>query len=209
MEKTIEKLNQRDIWNSLAKPWNSFKNAQGPFLGVAEFLKDKKGKILDFGCGSGRNFSAMPKNVEIYGIDFSNRMLDLAQARADELKISCNLFCGEADTLPFEKNFFDAAIYVATLHCIDDVEKRKKSLLELYRVLKPGAVAFISVWSKNHDRIKKDAKEQYIPWTVDGKKYNRYYYIYDLEEISSLVKEVGFSIINAREDENIVLEVRK
>jgi tRNA (uracil-5-)-methyltransferase TRM9 len=203
------KENQSEIWNNIAPSWRSLKDSQKPLPDLEEFLKDKKGKILDLGCGSGRNFQAMPKNAEIYGIDFSSKMIEYAKIKASELNIACKLFICEADNLPFEESFFDSAIYVAVLHCIDDVEKRKKSIRELYRVMKPNARAFITVWSKNHERVKKNSKEQHIPWTVDGKKYQRYYYIYDKDEISSLVKEAGFKIINIRENDNIVLEIVK
>ena len=48
-----------------------------------------------------------------------------------------------------------------------------------------------------------------IPWTVDGKKYYRYYYIYEKNELRELLEKVGFKVIEIREDENIVAFIKK
>ncbi len=207
MQGLNKQITQEQIWDVIASSWQEFKKI--PFLGVEEFLKGKKGRILDLGCGSGRNFPAMPKDAEIYGVDFSEGMLKYAEKRAIELGLKAFLFKADASSLQFLDNFFDAAICTATLHCLDSQEKREKVLMEMFRVLKPKAQVFISVWSKNHKKIKGRTKDQIINWKKDGVVYSRYYYIYDKEEIEELLKKVGFKIISSKEDDNIVVEVEK
>ena len=41
---------QEKIWDAIAEEWNRFRQKQ--VAEAIEFLKDKKGKILDLGCGS-------------------------------------------------------------------------------------------------------------------------------------------------------------
>ena len=82
-------------------------------------------------------------------------------------------------------------------------------LKELHRVLKEGKEALISVWSKNHDRVKNKPKESLIPWTKNGKKYERYYYIYDNEELEKELLDAGFKIKKSWENENIWVVVEK
>ena len=129
--------------------------------------KDKEGKILDLGCGSGRNFTKI--KAKTYGVDFSNSMLKFAKAQAKKKKMDVILKKAEANSLPFSDNFFDAAIFIAVLHCIPDERKRKKALKELLRVLKPNSEALITVWDKNQARFKKSPKELFIPWKHLGK----------------------------------------
>jgi ubiquinone/menaquinone biosynthesis C-methylase UbiE len=198
-------MNQEKVWDSISKPWKTFRVK--PVEEASEFLKNKKGKILDLGCGSGRNF--VKTEGVIYAVDFSEKMLGYASEYAREQGIKVITKKALAYELPFEDNFFDAAIFIATLHCIKGKEKREKSLRELWRVLKPGAEAIISVWSRNHERIRNKPKESMIPWTVDGKKYLRYYYIYDNEELKELLEGVAFKIIDVSEDENIIAFVKK
>lgn len=206
MEKQ-DRLTQEQIWDAIASSWQEFKKTSFP--DVKEFLIGRKGRILDLGCGSGRNFSAMPKDAEIYGLDFSAEMLGYAEKQAKELGLKAFLSKANAASLQFKDGFFDAAICVATLHCIDSQEKREQALKELFRVLKPKAQAFITLWSKNHKRINGKAQEQIINWKKDCIDYPRYYYIYDKEEIEELLKKTGFKILSSKEDDNIVIEIEK
>jgi len=190
--------NQKKIWNAISQPWKSFRVK--PIGEIVEFLKNKKGKILDLGCGSGRNFVKI--NGTIYGVDFSENMLKFAKERAEKNEFKVELAKSEVFDLPFDGDFFDAAIFVAVLHCIPDAKKREKALKELFRVLKPKAEAFISVWDKNQKRFKNKKKESFIPWKHEGKEYLRYYYLYDKKEIISLLKKTGFEIVKINDGEN-------
>ena len=46
-------MNQQKIWDNIAKEWFEFKTK--PAEHTLQFLKNKKGKILDLGSGSGRH----------------------------------------------------------------------------------------------------------------------------------------------------------
>ena len=71
--------NQQDVWNSIAGEWNRLRKK--PMGEVADFLKDKKGKILDLGCGSGRHVINNP-DIKFYGLDFSKEMIKFAREKA-------------------------------------------------------------------------------------------------------------------------------
>jgi len=199
--------NQKSIWNKIAEPWKNFRDV--PRTEVSEFLETKSGKILDLACGSGRNFLEMKGKGEIYAVDFSEEMVGLAKQLAEQINIKAIIKIADVSEMPFEDNFFDAAIYISALHCVDSEDKRKKSLEELFRVLKPNSQALITVWSRNHQRIKNKPKEALIPWTVNNERLERYYYIYDKDELSELLKSVGFKIVSIKEDNNIILIVEK
>lgn len=196
---------QKSVWDKIAKPWSEFRDK--PLLEVMDFLKDKSGKVLDIACGSGRHF--IHSKCTLYGVDFSKSMLKLARAYAKKEKIPVKLKEACASSLPFKNNFFDSAIFIAALHCIPAEKKREKALRELFRVLKPKSQALITVWSKHNERTRNKLKEALIPWTVDKKKYERYYYIYDKEELEALLEKVGFDVLFIKEDKNISIIVEK
>ena len=198
-------MEQEKIWDAIAKPWQEFR--EKPLVEVADFLKDKQGRILDLCCGSGRHFNLI--NGDIYGTDFSEKMLALANKQVQQVKIKAILKKADATKIPFEADFFDAAIYIAGLHCIESIAGRKKSLQELFRVLKPQAEALISVWSRKQKRIKNKPKEAYIPWTVNGKIYERYYHLYEKEELEEELRQIGFEIVSSKEFKNIFIIVKK
>ena len=197
--------NQEKVWDDVSHAWKMYRSEE--IKEVSEFLKNKTGKILDLGCGSGRNFVKLQGfyNGEyscIYGVDFSRNMLDYARAYANKKGFNVKLKKSSASDLPFGDNFFDSAISVAVLHCIPEKENREKALKELFRVLKPNAECWISVWDKNQEKFKNAEKEIFIPWKYNGKEYLRYYYLYDTEEFVNSLRKAGFEIIQVNNSEN-------
>lgn len=182
---------QAKVWSRIAPEWHEFKT--NPSVAATEFLTKSKGKVLDFGSGSGRNLLKIRPNKkrELYLVDFSDEMLKRAKKRAKEKKIEIKTHVARLEKTNLESNFFDAAICVAALHCIETKTKRKNAVKELFRVLKPGAKAEIEVWNKNSPRFKGKAKEKFINWRDKGK---RFYYLYEEKEIYDLFKEIGFKI---------------
>ena len=201
--------NQEQVWNSIADFWNKYRIKKSFELDA--FVENKKGNLLDLCCGSGRNF-VKKFGLKIYGVDFSEKMLEYAEDKIKKESINAVLVKSESSQIPFLENFFDSAIFIAALHCIPSEEKREETLKELFRVLKSGSKAMITVWSKNHKKVKKyykGIKDNLIPWKKEGKVYERYYYIYDKKELEDLLKKVGFKIINSKEKDNVVFIVEK
>jgi len=114
-------MNQEKVWNKISESWREFKTKISP--AVENFLKDKKGKVLDVGCGSGRNFLKID-GLEWFGVDFSEKMLEYAKSNADKKGIKIELKKSKSSKLPYENNFFDCVLCVAVLHCIDSADER-------------------------------------------------------------------------------------
>jgi len=188
----MEQELQEKVWDRIAEEWHEFKNT--PSVSATEFINDSEGKILDFGSGSGRNLLNLKKSKkrDLYLVDFSKEMIKRAEQRADELGIEIKTKISKLEKVDFPNNFFDSAICVAAIHCIETSEKRENSFRELYRILKPGAKAEIEVWDKNSERYKKAPKEKSIAWRDKGK---RYYYLYEEDELKKLLEKIGFKFI--------------
>jgi len=235
-------MNQQTIWNKLAEQWSIFRRRTPSE--VENFIADKKGKILDLGCGSGRNI--IPNtHIKYYGVDFSEEMLKIAEktttssgfrekqcfsgprksfdfrgsvipATSQKNKKTGAIFfqvdIGK-EKLPFKTSFFDAAVFISTLHCLETEKERKYALKELYRVMKKNSNAMISVWKRGVNGLY--GKEGLLNWKNKGVNYARYYYFYDEKELESLLKSVGFKIIKAEKQDsshsnkNIVVYVQK
>ena len=84
----------------------------------------------------------------LYGIDFSLPMLEHARKYADKFSYSPELFRGDIRYLPFADNTFDHAIAIATYHHIESPADRMAAFEELFRILKPGSEAFITLWNR-------------------------------------------------------------
>lgn len=213
--KNNKKPNQEEIWDEISDLWVEYKKE--PFFRVREFLEGKKGKIIDLGCGSGRNMIAS-NDVEYYGIDFSANQLKCAEITAKEKGINARFFKKYAWKTDFPDKMFDFGLFIAALHCIEDKKKREESLKEFYRVLKKNSKSLISVWNSDDKRFNGLKGDIYMGWKKDRKEYFRYYYLYDKNELIELLEKVGFKIdeiyeIDSFNDrfskKNLIIRVRK
>jgi len=154
---------------------------------------------LDFGSGSGRHLQKI-KNGKMYLLDFSSKMIELAKKRAKEKKIPAEFAVSNMTKTSYENNFFDSAICISALHCLNEKEQ-EKAIKELYRILKPKAKVLIAVWNIDSKRFKNSKKERLIGWRDIGK---RYYYLYDEKEIHNQFKRNGFKIIQSQNSEMMI-----
>ena len=192
-------MSQKQIWNKIAPEWHEYKTI--PAEHTIKFLKKKSGKVLDLGSGSGRHLVNI-KNGKMYLVDFSKEMLKLAEKKSKEEKINAEFKQANIWEIPYENEFFDFAICISALHCVEGKENREKAIKELYRVLKPKAKAEIGVWNIKSKRFKNiKGKEKYVRWTDKGE---RYYYLYDEKEIYDLFKKIGFKIISTHNSEMMI-----
>ena len=194
--------NQKSVWDNIAKDWNKFKLIPSEL--TKNFLASCEGNVLDLGSGSGRHLMKIPQG-KMYLVDFSDKMLKLAKDKSSKEEIPAEFVQCDfgKEKLPFQNNFFDGAIFISALHCIPEKE-HKKSVKELYRVLKPNSRALIGVWnfdSKRFKHKKKKGKEQSIGWTNKGK---RYYYLFEEPEVHKLFKDAGFKILSEHNSEMMI-----
>ncbi len=192
-------MKQQQIWNAIAQEWHKYKTI--PAEHTIKFLKKTYGDVLDLGSGSGRHLVKIKKG-KMYLVDFSKEMLKLAEAKSKEEKINAEFKQANIWEIPYENEFFDFAICISALHCVEGKENREKAIKELYRVLKPKAKAEIGVWNIKSKRFKNiKGKEKYVRWTDKGE---RYYYLYDEKEIYDLFKKIGFKIISTHNSEMMI-----
>ena len=190
--------NQKQVWENIAEEWHEYKKF--PATSTIDFLKKQKGKVLDFGSGSGRHLTKI-KNGKMYLLDFSNNMIELAKKKAKEQKIEAEFVVSSMTKTPYENTFFDSAICISALHCLTSSEQ-KEAVKELYRILKPKAQVFIGVWNKKSKRLKRHKeKEALIKW---GDKGERYYYLFDEKEVQDLFKKQKFKIISTDNSEMMI-----
>jgi len=194
-------MEQEKVWDVIAEKWADFRTR--PTEEVVDFLEGKSGKILDLGCASGRHCLDIDR-LEFYGVDFSEKLLKIARTRGYvEVKK------GDVSVVPYDDGFFNYVVFARVLHCVDSAEKRRKSLEEVYRVLKKGGEALVVTWGAKGCRRIGGKKEGFSSWTVGDRKVERYTYVYDVEELKKDLESFGFDILRSWEDRNLYFVVRK
>jgi len=92
-------------------------------------------EILEVGVGTGKNFPYYPPGVNITAVDFSIKMLEVAQKRAAKENVKVNLRQMDVQNLEFADNTFDS-IVGSFIFC--SVPDPVLGLREVKRVLKQG-----------------------------------------------------------------------
>jgi len=103
-------------------------------------------KIIDIGCGSGRNLHYFLHNgFEVFGIDPNADAIaytkQLSATLAPENPTS-NFMVANAESLSYPDNFFDLAICSAVLHFANSHSHFDAMLRSIWRVIKPGGYLF-------------------------------------------------------------------
>jgi len=188
-------------WRS--RPWSRIKN-----LALRVFRRDP---ILDAGCGNGRHSIFLLENGrEVVALDISISMLKKYRNAAKRRLLTSRLnpVQGSVVLMPFRANAFNGILCIAVLHNIPGSLRRLEALREIKRLLKPNAVAILTVWSLLqprmmlkalkcklfHSNICRDFGDVLIPWRKRGKTILRFYHLFTSGEIRNIVNKVGFSI---------------
>src|SRR6185436_17055521 len=103
-------------------------------------------KILDVGCGGGRNlFYFLRNGYEVFGVDPDQRAVEavkkLSAALAPHNPLENFIVCS-AENLPYNDNAFDLIVCSAVLHFAKDEQQFSAMLQSMFRVLKPGGYFF-------------------------------------------------------------------
>ncbi|WP_439883254.1 class I SAM-dependent methyltransferase [Pontibacter sp. MBLB2868] len=103
-------------------------------------------KLLDAGCGNGRNIKyLMQSGVKVYGADASAEAIaqvkQMAAALAPTLP-STNFVIADLASLPFPDQTFDFVACSAVLHFARNIDHFNNMIQELWRVLDDGGTLF-------------------------------------------------------------------
>lgn len=106
----------------------------------------KNHKILDAGCGGGRNsYFFLKEGFELYGVDQNPLAIEGIREMAKLISPGYpekRFETAELSQLPFKDESFDWIICNAVLHFANDHAHFERMMLELWRVLKRGAIFF-------------------------------------------------------------------
>lgn len=200
MTTNLEINNVRNIYSKIANDFSAKRLYQWEWITdfVNEISKTKSNKgiiptVLDIGCGNGRNMEGF-NNADVYGIDNCQEFVNICCSNGQ------NVIKADMETIPFPDNYFNYIISIASFHHLSTEERRVAVLKEMCRISKPGGKMLLSVWSYVQPMNSKQRKkithygDIFIKWCKRGKEYERYYYIFRLDELISLFKETGWVI---------------
>ncbi|RZO95965.1 MAG: class I SAM-dependent methyltransferase [Gammaproteobacteria bacterium] len=152
-----------------------------------------EGRVLEIGIGSGLNlpFYDKTKVDEIWGLDPSEELSEMARTVATQEGMKVNFISSGAEEIPLPDNHFDSVLITYTMCTIPEVIRANT---EIRRVLKEqGKMIFCEHGVAPDDNIRKWQKRINPFWgkIAGGCNINR--------NIPSLIQESGFDIVEMEE----------
>ena len=175
-----------ETYNTIAKDFN--KTRYKIWRCVLNFITsiESKTNLLEVGCGNGKNM-LYRQDIDAYGIDISEEQVEICKRKGLKVEKANMTF------LPFNSNEFDNIICIATYHHLDNIDDRRKALLEMYRVLKVNGKLLLTVWAMEQEldsKRKFTSSNEMVSWTQNGSTYYRYYHIYRRGELEEEIREL-------------------
>lgn len=136
-----------------------------------ELLEQAEGKVLEVGVGTGKNIAYYPENVELTGIDFSERMIDRAKKKAWN-KENVHLHVMDAENMDFQDDTFDT-IVTSCVYC--SVPDPVQGMKEMKRVCKQGGKLLMLEHVRSNNKIAGRLMDflNPIPLNIYGANINR------------------------------------
>ncbi len=142
---------KKNTWNDIWKKKSYFVES-GPTTNVAYFYNyhlkslNRNSKIIDCGCGNGRNYIFLKKKgFDVIGTDISETVIK--KNKKNFSKYKNKFLVGDIRNLKFNDNYFDALVSDASLYY-----QSKKDIFEtvdeFYRILKKNGI--IRIYTKSN-----------------------------------------------------------
>lgn len=158
-----------------------YTNLEPKIIKYAKIFKNNKyKKILDLGCGTGRNTIYMAQQgFSVYALDISKTGVAITKKKAKSLGLK-NIKFKVADIKHtfYPDNYFDAVLCIFTLsHGL--LKDNKDAVDEIYRILKPKGMLvteFMSVKDKTCGKGKEIEKNTFLGGMEDDKHMMHHYF---------------------------------
>ena len=187
---------------------------------ISKYFVNKKGKVLDLGCGNGRTtIPLVKKGYNVIAVDLVPEMIESAKRIAKQKNLSIDYRVGDATELDFPDNYFDYLIFSNQGWTqIPGAKDRLRALDEMRRVLKDDGICiftahprvwldsffFFWVWQWVRFFILKpsglkiyeiDFGDRFFGRTEAEVTTRQYIHIASVREVKKMIEDSGFKII--------------
>lgn len=157
-------MSSKQYFEKVAHEWdhmrNSFFHENVRDRAIQEAHIERGSVVADIGAGSGfitEGLVDMP--VKIIAIDQSPNMIDVMKSKFHTYE-NIDYRVGESEDLPVKENEVNHVFANMFLHHVDDP---RESILELYRILKPGGQLIITDLDKhNHEFLRTEQHDKWL-----------------------------------------------
>ena len=182
--------NLKDTYNKIAEDWHKDHKPDTWWIkGTDAFISflQPGARVLDVGCGGGTKSAYLTeKGFRVVGIDFSERMIEIAHKEVPEAEFAV-MDMGDLSRLGRE---FDGVFAQASLLHIQ--KKEAHSIFrEFLSRLKPNGYLYVAVKEKNEGQRGEEVKRE----NDYGYEYERFFSFYTIDELKQYFLDAGLAIV--------------
>lgn len=182
----------KEVYEVIASQFDNKRYAQWDWIETFLDTFKPNSLVYDVGCGPGRNI-----RPGMIGVDNCENFIKICKNKNKDVIL------GDMTDLPLESDSGVGIVCIAAFHHLNNPSDRLKALMEFKRVLKPLSRIMISVWSINQSHAGKGNRkltfhygDNLVPWNSNGVIYNRYYYIFEINEIKELFEKAELKLVD-------------
>ena len=189
-----------EFWNKVYSSDDSFfgdEPSSFALLCYKEFQKNDVKRIVELGCGQGRDtFFFASQGIEVYTIDSSKVAVDAVSKLAIEKNLTIHAMTFDARTdLPFDDNYFGAAYSHMFYNMRFTCKEISMLFKEVNRILKNRGLHFFSVRSDYDACFKKGEKVADKIYDINGFQIR----FFTAEDINTFVTQGEFQLTKITE----------
>ncbi len=158
-----------------------------PMESIQKFagLLPPKAKIIDIGCGSGRDAKIFTEmGLSVLGVDFCENLIDIAKNNAPLAKF---------EVLDIETATFAPASFDGVWACCSLLHIPKKTLPDvlkkIYSMLKEGGCFYIALKKGSGETLEKDSR-------YEGGDFIKFWSFFEEKELQELLKTAKFKVLD-------------
>ena len=190
MVEKIESMNLKDTYNKIAEDWHKDHQDDAWWVsGTDAFAALLKAgdTILDVGCGGGTKARYLAgKGFKIFGIDFSEGMIEIARREVPEAEFAVM----DMKDLSHISREFDGVFAQASLLHIQ--KKEVHSIFhEFLSRLKPDGYLYVAVKEGDEGQLDEEIKKE----SDYGYEYERFFSFYTIDELRQYFLDTGLVIV--------------
>lgn len=143
-------------WNELfTQEEFRWKDLNEYVIALVPILKQRGARrVLDLGCGAGRHTVFLAREgFQVFGIDIAENGLMHTRDWLARENLTAELKRGDIEQISYPDEFFDAVISIYVIYH-KTIAGMQRVVGEIYRVLKPGGLALISLQTKRGYRYR-------------------------------------------------------
>lgn len=181
-------MDLKQTYNKIAEDWHKDHQQDDWWVkGTNRFIQliGKGGTVLDVGCGAGfKSKYLIKKGLKIYGIDFSDRMIELAKKEVPREKF----LVMDMEKIKLDEKFDGVFAQACLLHA--PKKKAPEIIKKWVDLLKAKGYIYIAVKESN-----KGIDEEIVKENDYGYEYERFFSYYTQEEVEKYIKDAGLEVV--------------